>query len=70
MNDATVRFEETPFNFDTGRLFPKIVRDLQDVQGEDGSITCTAALCNLETAPPTRCAPSYLVLGNAGAAAF
>ncbi|MEA4890519.1 MAG: family 78 glycoside hydrolase catalytic domain [Clostridiaceae bacterium] len=42
MNDATVRYEETPYNFDIGRIFPKIVRDLLDVQAEDGSITCTA----------------------------
>ena len=42
MNDATVRFEETPYNFDTGRMFPKIIRDIIDAQGADGSITCTA----------------------------
>lgn len=42
MNDATVRFEATPYSFDVGRLFPKVVRDCMDVQDEDGSITCTA----------------------------
>ena len=42
MNDATVRFEETPYNFDIGRIFPKIVRDIIDAQSDDGSITCTA----------------------------
>ena len=41
MNDATVRFEELPYNFDAGRLFPKIVRDICDTQ-QDGAITCTA----------------------------
>ena len=41
LNDATVRFEELPYNFDAGRLLPKIVRDVCDVQ-EDGAITCTA----------------------------
>jgi alpha-L-rhamnosidase len=41
LNDATVRFEELPCNFDAGRLFPKIVRDICDVQ-EDGAISCTA----------------------------
>lgn len=41
MNDATVRFEELPYNFDAGRLFPKIVRDICDAQ-VDGAITCTA----------------------------
>lgn len=42
MNDATVRFEETPYQFDVGTLFPKIVRDIANEQGEDGAITCTA----------------------------
>jgi len=42
MNDATVRFEATPYNFEIGRMFPKLIRDLIDLQGEDGSITCTA----------------------------
>ena len=42
MNDATVRFEATPYNFEIGRIFPKVVRDLMDVQGQDGEITCTA----------------------------
>ena len=42
MNDATVRFEETPYNFDIGALFPKVVRDIMDEQGADGAITCTA----------------------------
>ena len=44
MNDATVRFEETPYNFNVSSLFPKIVDDLRDEQGEDGAITCTAPL--------------------------
>ena len=42
MNDATVRFEETPYNFEIGRMFPKLIRDLIDEQGADGAITCTA----------------------------
>lgn len=42
MNDATVRFEETPYNFHVGRLFPKVVQDILDTQQDDGSITCTA----------------------------
>ena len=42
MNDATVRFEETPYNFDIGRLFPKVVFDLMDEQDDAGAITCTA----------------------------
>ena len=42
MNDATVRFEETPYNFDVGRIFPKLIRDLMDLQVADGGIACTA----------------------------
>ena len=42
MNDATVRFEETPYNFDIGRMFPKVLRDLLDTQDSEGAITCTA----------------------------
>lgn len=42
MNDATVRFEETPYNFDVGAIFPKVLRDLVDTQLENGGIGCTA----------------------------
>ncbi|MBE6883649.1 MAG: hypothetical protein E7487_03490 [Ruminococcaceae bacterium] len=42
MNDATVRFEETPYNFDVGRIFPKVIDDIIADQGENGAITCTA----------------------------
>ena len=44
MNDATVRFEETPYNFDISRMFPKLIRDLRAEQSkaDDGAITCTA----------------------------
>ena len=42
MNDATVRFEETPYNFDIGRMFPKLIRDIVDTQNADGAMTCTA----------------------------
>ena len=42
LNDATVRFEETPYNFRVGRLFPKVIRDILDAQEADGSICCTA----------------------------
>ena len=41
MNDATVRFEETPYNFDCAGMFRKIVRDLLSIQREDGAIACT-----------------------------
>ncbi|MBR0157967.1 MAG: family 78 glycoside hydrolase catalytic domain [Clostridia bacterium] len=42
MNDATVRFEETPYNFSIDRIFPKVVDDLCDVQDAKGGIRCTA----------------------------
>lgn len=42
LNDATVRFEEMPYNFDVQRMFTKVVRDITDTQGEGGEITCTA----------------------------
>ena len=42
LNDATVRFEETPYNFDIGAMFPKIVRDILDAQKDNGMIGCTA----------------------------
>ncbi len=42
MNDATVRFEEIPYNFEIGRMYPKVVDDVCESQDEQGRITCTA----------------------------
>lgn len=42
MNDATVRFEETPYNFDASRMFPKILQDIQNEQRPEGQFTCCA----------------------------
>ena len=42
MNDATVRFAETPYNFDATVMFRKICRDICDAQKPDGAIACTA----------------------------
>lgn len=42
MNDATVRFEETPYNFDCAGMLRKIVRDIMSIQKPDGAIACTA----------------------------
>ena len=42
MNDATVRFDQIPYNFDIGAMFPKIIRDEISEQSDDGAITCTA----------------------------
>jgi len=62
MNDATVRFYETPYNFDVSALFPKIVDDLRDEQGEDGAITCTAPLI-FGNRPADPVCSSFLVAG-------
>lgn len=42
LNDATVRFEEMPYNFNVCRLFPKIIDDIKAEQDADGAFTCTA----------------------------
>ena len=42
MNDATVRFEETPYNFDASRIFPKILQDIKNEQRAEGQFTCCA----------------------------
>ena len=72
MNDATVRFEETPYNFDIGRMMPKIIQDVMDTQDENGAITCTAPfLYGGRPAEPVCASPivaglqCYLHTGNA-----
>ncbi len=62
MNDGTVRFEETPYNFDMARLFPKIVDDIVLDQSEEGNITCTAP-CIYKTDPTDPVCASFLVAG-------
>ncbi len=62
MNDATVRFQETPYNFGIGAFFPKIVQDLLDVQNTDGSITCTAPFV-FGTRPADPVCSAFLVAG-------
>ena len=42
MNDATVRFEETPYNFDASRILPKILQDIKNEQRPEGQFTCCA----------------------------
>ena len=42
MNDATVRFQTTPYNFDIRNMFCKVADDIIDAQDENGAITCTA----------------------------
>ncbi len=62
LNDATVRFEETPYNFDMSRLFPKIIADIRAEQAADGTITCTAPYV-YGNRPADPVCSSYLVLG-------
>ncbi|MCL1793308.1 MAG: glycoside hydrolase family 78 protein [Oscillospiraceae bacterium] len=62
MNDATVRFEETPYNFDVGQMFPKVVRDIVDAQSKDGAITCTAPYV-FGSRPADPVCSSFLVAG-------
>lgn len=61
MNDATVRYDSTPYNFDVGHIFPKIVRDIKDTQTEDG-ITCTAPYIYGQRPTDPVCS-SYLIAG-------
>ena len=42
MNDATVRFEETPYNFNAAQMFPKILQDIKNEQRTEGQFTCCA----------------------------
>ncbi len=62
MNDATVRFVEMPYTFDTGALLPKIIRDIRDEQSADGAITCTAPFV-YGNRPADPVSSSFLVAG-------
>lgn len=62
MNDATVRFEAVPYDFDVGRLFPKVVRDCMDVQDSQGRITCTAPF-GFGARPADPVCSAYLIAG-------
>lgn len=42
LNDATVRFEEMPYNFNIGTFFSKVIDDIAAEQDENGAFTCTA----------------------------
>jgi len=63
-NDTTVRFVETAYNFHIDSLFPKIIRDIIDDQGEDGAITGTAPLV-FDTRPADPVCSSFLIAGLA-----
>ena len=62
MNDATVRFEETPYNFRIGRLFAKVVKDIRNEQRENGAFTCCAPFV-FGALPADPVCSSYLVAG-------
>ncbi len=63
MNDATVRFEETPYNFDIGRMFPKIIRDIRDTQNDAGAFCCCSPRISFGGVPADPVCSSYLVAG-------
>jgi len=62
LNDVTVRYEAMPYNFNVSRLFPKIIADIIDTQGEDGSITCTAPFV-IGNRPADPVCSSFLIAG-------
>ena len=62
MNDATVRFEETPYNFDAAAMFKKLCRDIADAQGPDGAISCTAPMI-YGNRPADPVCSSFLIAG-------
>jgi alpha-L-rhamnosidase len=62
LNDATVRFEATPYAFDIGRIFPKVVRDCMDAQDGEGAIACTAPYA-FGSRPADPVCSSYLIAG-------
>ncbi|MCQ2432471.1 MAG: glycoside hydrolase family 78 protein [Clostridia bacterium] len=64
MNDATVRFEETPYNFDIGRIFPKIIKDIRDTQNEEGAFCCCSPRISFGGVPADPVCSSYLVAGK------
>lgn len=63
MNDATVRFEEAPYNFHMGRMLPKILLDMAlDQDPETGTITDTAP-CIWSVVPADPVCSSFLIAG-------
>jgi len=63
MNDATVRFTATPYNFDIGRIFPKVIGDIHAEQREDGAFTCCAPFLFGQYPADPVCS-SFLVAGE------
>ena len=63
MNDATVRFTATPYNFDIGRIFPKVIGDIHAEQRADGAFTCCAPFLFGQYPADPVCS-SFLVAGE------
>ncbi len=63
MNDATVRFTATPYAFDIGRIFPKVIGDIHAEQREDGAFTCCAPFLFGQYPADPVCS-SFLVAGE------
>ncbi|MBR6767677.1 MAG: family 78 glycoside hydrolase catalytic domain [Clostridia bacterium] len=62
LNDATVRFEEIPYNFEIGRMFPKVVRDILAMQNEEGAFGCTMPFV-IGSIPADPVCSSFLIAG-------
>ncbi|MBP3591301.1 MAG: family 78 glycoside hydrolase catalytic domain [Clostridia bacterium] len=62
LNDATVRFEETPYNFYTDRLFRKILLDIVTEQDASGAIPDTVPFIGGHLPSDPVCS-SFLVMG-------
>jgi len=61
LNDLTVRIEQALYNFDLSRFYPKFIDDVEDTQGPDGTITCTAPY-RYGSRPADPVCASYLLL--------
>lgn len=61
LNDLTVRIEQALYNFDLSRFYPKFIDDVEDTQGSDGTITCTAPY-RYGARPADPVCASYLLL--------
>jgi alpha-L-rhamnosidase len=61
LNDLTVRIEQALYNFDLSRFYAKFINDVEDTQGKDGAITCTAPY-KWGSRPADPVSASYLLL--------
>ena len=61
LNDLTVRIEQALYNFDLSRFYSKFIDDVEDTQGPDGTITCTAPY-RYGARPADPVCASYLLL--------